>query len=64
MHTSNSLSVTDTTPLKKQVTDNNMVGNCIFAIFTTAEQDTIYRKPKINLDNRTLLYLENATHGV
>ena len=29
--TSNSLSVTDRTPPKKQVTVNNMVRNCIFA---------------------------------
>ena len=35
--TSNSLSVTDTTPPRKQVTVNNMVRNCIFAIVTAVQ---------------------------
>ena len=37
VQTSNSLSVTDTTPPRKQVTVNNMVRNCIFAIVTTVQ---------------------------
>ena len=36
-HTSNCLSVTDTTPPRKQVTANNMVRNCIFAIVTAVQ---------------------------
>ena len=35
--TSNSLSVTDTTPPRKQVRTNNMVRNCIFAIVTAVQ---------------------------
>ena len=35
--TSSSLSVTDTTPPRKQVTVNNMVRNCIFAIVTSVQ---------------------------
>ena len=37
VRTSNSLSVTDMTPPRKQVTANNMVRNCIFAIVTTVQ---------------------------
>ena len=37
VHTSNSLSLTDTTPPRKQVTTNNMVRNSIFAIVSTVQ---------------------------
>ena len=37
LHTSKSLSVTDTTPPRKHVAANNMVRNCIFAIVTTVQ---------------------------
>ena len=38
---SNSLSVTDTTPPRKQVAANNMDGNCVFAIASTVHVLTI-----------------------
>ena len=37
VRTANSLSVTDMTPPRKQVTINNMVRNCIFAIVTAVQ---------------------------
>ena len=37
LHTSNSLSVTDTIPPRKQATVNNMVRSCILAIVTAVQ---------------------------